>query len=94
MDERRKITMRTQSPDTSPEAERVQIELIRQASSARLFGLVRSLSQTLLRASRKNIHNLHPELSKVELDLLFVELYYGKELAERVRAYLEERKCQ
>jgi hypothetical protein len=85
--------MRTQSPDTSPEAERVQIELIRQASTIKLFGLVRSLTQTLLGASRRNLRKLHPELSKDELDLLFIELNYGKELSERVRAYLEARKC-
>jgi hypothetical protein len=33
-----------------------------------------------------------PELSQVELDLLFVELHYGKDLADRVRADLKRRK--
>jgi hypothetical protein len=86
--------MRTQSSDTSPEAERVQIELIRKASSAKLFGIVRSFTQSLMFASRQNIRKLHPELNQDELNLLFVELYYGKELAEQVKEYLERRKWQ
>ncbi len=86
--------MRTQSMDTSPEAERVQIELIRKASPAKLFGLVRSLTQSLILASRENIRRLHPNASKEELDLIFIEHYYGKELASRVRKDLERRRCQ
>lgn len=35
--------MKTQSPDTSPEAERIQIELLRNATGAQRFALVRSL---------------------------------------------------
>ncbi len=84
--------MRTQSMDTSPEAERVQIELIRKAPPAKRFGLARSLSQSLIQASRQTIRRLHPELSQEELDLLFVELHYGKDLANNVRAYLKRRK--
>src|SRR5712691_11310090 len=79
--------MRTQSMDTSPEAERIQIELIRKASSTKLFGLIRSLSQTMIQASRENIRQLHPDADKEELALICIELYYGKELADRVQAY-------
>jgi hypothetical protein len=86
--------MKTQSMDTTPEAERVQIELIRKASTAKLFGLVRSLSQSVILASRENIRQLHPDASEEEFGLIFIELYYGKELAQRVRRYLEKRKCQ
>jgi hypothetical protein len=84
--------MRTQSEDTSPEMERVQIELIRKASPAKLFGLVRSMSQTIIQASRENIRRLHPDANKEELTLIFVELYYGKELANLVRAQMEKRR--
>ncbi len=84
--------MRTQSMDTSPEAERVQIELIRKASPAKLFGLVRSLSRTMIQASRDNIRRLHPDANEEELALIFLELYYGRELADRVWADLERRK--
>jgi hypothetical protein len=84
--------MRTQSMDTSPEAERVQIELLRKASPAKKFRLVNSLSQTMIEVSRRNIRQLHPDASEEELALLCVELYYGKELSDRVRADLARRK--
>jgi hypothetical protein len=78
--------------DTSPEAERVQIELIRKASPAKLFSLVNSLSRTMIQASRDTIRQLHPHASEEELALIFIELYYGKGLSDRVRADLERRK--
>jgi hypothetical protein len=84
--------VRTQSEDTSPEMERVQIELIRKASPAKLFGLLRSMSQTMMQASRENIRRLHPDANKEELTLIFVELYYGKELANLVRTQMEKRR--
>ena len=88
----RSIPMRTQSEDTSPEMERVQIELIRKASPAKIFGLVRSMSQTMIQASRRNIRKLHPDASEEELTLIFVELYYGKQLANLVRSQIEKRR--
>ncbi len=84
--------MRTQSEDTSPEMERIQIELIRKASPAKIFGLLRSMSQTMIQASRENIRKLHPDASEEELALIFVELYYGKELAELVRTQMKKRR--
>jgi hypothetical protein len=77
--------------DTSPEAERVQIELLRKASLTKKFGIVRSLSQSLIQASRRNIRQVHPNVSEEELHLLLIEMYYGKELAERLRLGLERR---
>lgn len=84
--------MRTQSPDTSPEVERVQIELIRKMSPAKKFNLVRSMTRTMIQASRANIRALHSDADENELRLLFIELYYGKELANRVRMDSERRK--
>src|SRR6266700_1840848 len=92
MSKERSIFMRTQSEDTSPEMERVQIELIRKASPAKIFGLVRSMSQTMIQASRENIRRLHPDASKEELTLILVELYYGKQLANLVRSQIEKRR--
>ncbi len=84
--------MRTQSEDTSPEMERVQIELIRKATPAKLFGLVRSMSQTMIEASIRNIRKLHPDASQEEITLIFVELYYGKKVANLVRSQIEKRR--
>jgi len=85
--------MKTQSSDTSPEAEQVQIELIRKMSPAKKFNLVRSMTRTMIQASRANIRALHPDANESEQRLLFIELYYGKELAQRVRMDSERRKA-
>ena len=85
--------MKTQSEDTSPEIERVQIELLRKMSPARKFNLVRSMTRTMIQASRANIQAMHPDADENELRLLFIELYYGKELADRVRIDIERRKA-
>jgi len=84
--------MRTQAEDTSPEMERVHIALIRKASPAKLFGLVRSMSQTMIQASMRNIRKLHPDASQEEITLIFVELYYGKKVANLVRSQIEKRR--
>ena len=85
--------MKTQSEDTSPEIERVQIELLRKMSPARKFDLVCSMTQTMLQASRANIQAMHPDADENELRLLLIELYYGKELADRVRMDSQRRKA-
>ena len=84
--------MRTQPEDTSPEIERVQIEFIRKAIPAKLFGLVRSMSETMILASVRNIRKLYPDASQEEITFIFVELYYGKKVANLVRSQIEKRR--
>ena len=84
--------MRTQSRDTNPAIEKVQIELLRKASVARRLELAFSLSQAALELAREGIRMANPGVSKENLDLIFVELNYGKELADRVRSYLAGRR--
>lgn len=83
--------MRTQSSDTSPEAERVQIALIRQAPVSKRFALVRSLSRVLIDANRQRMRQDHPDLSEKEIALIFVAHNYGQALADRLHAWLEKR---
>ena len=83
--------MRTQSRDTHPEVERVQIELLRKATVTRRLELGFSLSQDALQLAREAIRRAHPEASEEEIGLTFVEINYGKELADRVRSYLARR---
>lgn len=80
--------MISQSPDTALQAERVQIELIRESSVSRRISRVRSLSQTAIYLSRRAIQRTSPSLSKRELDLAFVANHYGEKLAERLRLYM------
>src|SRR5689334_15627437 len=78
--------MRTQSPDTSPEAERVQIELLRRATPARRLALAVELSQMVLEMAWRAIRRLSPELDEREARLRWVELTYGEALADQLRS--------
>ncbi len=81
--------MISQSPDTSSQAEKVQIELIRESSVSRRISKVRSLSQTTMYLSRRAIQRANPFLSEREVDLVFVANHYGENLAECLGLYLE-----
>ena len=83
--------MITQSIDTHPTAEEVQHQLLRQATPAKRFAIMCSLSQTVAALSRRAIRRANPAYSQRELDLAFVSYHYGEELAARVRLDLEER---
>lgn len=81
-----------QSLDTDPQAEKVQVELIRRLSVAQRISMVRSLSQTTRFLSRRAIQRANPLMSEREVDLAFVELHYGKDLAKRLRSYIENKR--
>jgi hypothetical protein len=83
--------MRTQSPDTHPAAEAVQIALLRGASISRRLSLACSLSQTSIQLARRAIRRAHPEMGEEELKLAFIAVHYGEALAERLRAELARR---
>jgi hypothetical protein len=73
--------MRTQSPDTSSEAERQLIERIRQAPVSRRFRLVQSLSQRML---------THPDAESETLTqtIRAIRVGYGLRISQRVHAAL------
>jgi len=77
--------------DTSPEARKVQIELLRKLTTAERFAKVRALTARTVRLSKRAIARANPDFSPEQLRLRFIELHYGEELAERVRAYLRNR---
>jgi|SRR5579883_1874747 hypothetical protein len=89
--ERGETTMYTQSRDTRPEAERVQIELLSRATPQRRLELGLTFCDEGLAIAQAAIAQANPLLSEQEQKLLFVEITYGKELAEKVRAYLAGR---
>ncbi|HEX4203375.1 MAG TPA: hypothetical protein VHZ51_04085 [Ktedonobacteraceae bacterium] len=76
--------MRTQSPDTSPEAERTLIERIRQAPISRRFRLVQSLSQRMLSGR-------DPEQAIQTEAIHAIISGYGQQIGQRVRAALAVR---
>lgn len=81
----------TQSPDTRPEAEKVMISLIRGSSIAKRISVVRSLSGSTIRLSRRAIKRANPDLDNRELNLKFISYHYGEKLARHLREYMEAR---
>ncbi len=84
--------VRERSADTDPEAERVQLELLRRATPARRWAMALSLTQTVLELSRNGLRRAMPGASEEDVRLRFVELNYGRELATGVRRYLAARR--
>lgn len=76
--------MKTQSADTSPEAERVQIALLRQASVARRIRLLRSLTSTTLQLSRRAMQRARPALEPANVAIAWAKLQYGHEVIEQL----------
>ena len=81
----------TQSRDTAAQAEQVQIELLRRAGTAKRFALCRALTKMVMQLSRRAIARAHPGSSALEVDMMFLELHHGAEIAGRVRRYLQSR---
>ena len=77
--------------DTAPDAERVQVVLIRQASVARRLHIALGLSATVITSARRALARARPHASARERDLRFVELHYGAALARDLRADLARR---
>ncbi len=76
--------MKTQSVDTSPDVENLQMELLGQAGPTRRANLMRGMITATRRMSRGGLKRLHPTLSEREIDRLFVKHLYGIELDLRV----------
>ena len=74
--------------DTHPDAEQVQLSLLRKASAAEKISRACSLSETLIQLSHRAIRRANPKLNEQELSLLFVAYYYGKDLSKHLRRYL------
>lgn len=76
--------MRTQSRDTSPEAERVLIELLRQAPAWRRLQLADRMSSTVRNLSLAGLRARHPRANEAELRRRFADIHLGPELAAQV----------
>ncbi len=74
--------------DTSPSAEHMQIDLLRQAGMARRVGLAADMTSVAIEGARMALRRRYPDADEREIGLLFVEHHYGAALAERLRAAL------
>ncbi len=73
---------KTQSADTTEEAERVQMAMLRGASVAKRAQRMNALSCFVIEASRRAIERAHPEWSRREVLLFWVRQHYGEEVGE------------
>jgi hypothetical protein len=81
---------RARSADTDPEAEAVQMELLRRAGPARRAQMALDLSAQVIGLARRAIRRSHPNATETEVGILLVERLYGKELAAGVRRRLAD----
>jgi hypothetical protein len=83
--------MSSQSEDTHPDAEKVQLELLRKASVSKRLTLAFSLSQTVIDLAKRGIRRRYPHEGEQEILLHFVSVHYGAELASRLSNDLSRR---
>jgi hypothetical protein len=84
--------MQARSADTDPEAERVQIDLLRKAGPTRRVQMALTLSAQVIGLARLALRRASPHATDAEIDLEFVARHYGRDLAEDLRRYLQARR--
>lgn len=77
--------------DTPPDIEQLQIELLRRKTVTERMALAGNLTHFVIQLSRQAIARQHPEWTQRQVDLEWVEIHYGRELAESLRVDLESR---
>ena len=83
--------MQTRLSDTDPDVRRIQAELMRQTTPARRLEMALSLSAAVIDIAYAGIRRRLAGISEVDAGLQFVEIHYGRELAQAVRARMSER---
>lgn len=78
--------------DTNPKVESILIEMIRKLSISQRLAKTISFSSSVINLSKRAIYRANPGKSKSELDLIFVRLHYGNELADKLKLFLQNSK--
>lgn len=77
------------SPEESHEKTEIeQAAILRRMGGPRRLAVMSSLSSTVIRLSRRALRRARPGATQAQLDIEFIELVYGAELADRVRKKL------
>ena len=76
--------MSTLFPDTRPEAEQVQLELLRQAPPWRKLQLLGQLNQTARTLALSGLRQRYPQATPQELRRRLADLLLGQDLAAQV----------
>jgi len=82
--------MHPYTTDTSPEAEIVQMELIRNMHPEQRALKSMRMTTRLVRECKAAIRRNHPEFTQRQVGLEFIAINYGKVLSEEVREYLQK----
>lgn len=72
--------------DTSPEAEAIQLEAVRRLKPSERLEIAMRLTSALVSQSKSAIRRRFPEITADEVEIKFIELHYGQDLADAVRA--------
>ncbi len=86
--------MTKQLSDTNPKVEKYLIDLIRKSSIQQRLSKLESLSSLTLQLSKRALARANPNMSKRELDLLFVKYYYGEDLYNKVNQFFQKMKYE
>ena len=80
----------TLSEDTDPEAEKVQLEILRRMPAWKKFELVSEAIETSRVLAMAGLRHRHPDAPPEELHRRFLDLWLGKELAFEVYGPIEQ----
>ena len=80
--------MRKFSLDTDCDAEKVQFDLLKHATCSERLQKTFEMSSWMLWLSKQAIAKAHPTWDQKKVSVYFVEIYYGKTLAEQFQNYL------
>jgi hypothetical protein len=72
--------------DTDPDVLRLQADLLRQTSPSRRLEMALSLSAALIDIAYAGIRRRQAGITDADAGLRFVEIQYGSELAQAIRA--------
>ena len=78
--------------DTNPKVESILIEMLSRLTISQRLSKTLSFSSTIINLSKRAISRANPGKSKSELDLIFVRLHYGNELADKLKIFLQNSK--
>ena len=86
-----KPSYRTQSADTSVEAERALFERLRRLKPREKADLLRALNRSARELALAGLRSRHPEADEAELRMRLAEQYIGRDGVEQVRAASQRR---
>ena len=81
----------TYTTDTSVEAFEVQLECFRRMAPQERIERMSSWSTQLKKMAMEAIRRRHPEFDEQQVQLKYIELTYGLEIAQGYRTWLTER---